>query len=114
MTVAINSVLAFAFIICLLYNLGDLDAVSSSGTGYPIIEVYYQATESKAGTNVMMAMLITVIAISCFSIFASVSRLVWAFARDRGLPFSDFFAYVRPISLVPTTYLTFFVDPSQA
>ena len=94
MTVVINTVIAWGFIICLLYCLGDLETVSSSNTGYPIIEVYYLATKSKAGTNIMMVMLLIVIAISCFSIFASVSRLVWAFARDQGMPYSDFFAYV--------------------
>lgn len=99
MTVVINSIFAWAFIVCLLYTLGDLSAVSSSTTGYPIIEVYYEATKSKAGTNIMMVMLLIVIAISCFSIFASVSRLVWAFARDNGLPFSEFFAYVSLITL---------------
>ena len=29
-----------------------------------------------------------------FALLASVSRLTFAFARDGGLPFSDYFAYV--------------------
>jgi choline transport protein len=35
----------------------------------------------------------------------SVSRLTWAFARDRGLPFSDFFSYVHPTLKIPTRAL---------
>jgi choline transport protein len=101
LTVVINSIFAYAFIICLLYSIGDLDAVQSSKTGYPIIEVYYLATNSKAGTNVLMVMIIIVSTIGCFSIFASVTRLVWAFARDKGLPFADFFAYVSSRHFVP-------------
>lgn len=33
-----------------------------------------------------------------FNIFASVSRLIWVFAKDKGLPFSRTFAYA-PLSL---------------
>jgi choline transport protein len=96
-TVVINSIIAYSFIFCLLFTIGDVATVSTSPTGYPIMEVYYEATKSKAGTNVMVAMLIIVIAISTFSMIASVSRLAWAFARDKGLPFSSFFSYVCPL-----------------
>ena len=95
LTVIINATFGFAFIICLLFTIGDLETVLDSPTGYPIIEVYHQATQSKAGTNVMMTMIIIVVVVSCFNNLASVSRLTWAFAKDHGLPFADFFAYVR-------------------
>lgn len=95
LSVAINAVFAFAFIICLLYCLGDFDTVVGSATGLPIIEVYYQATKSKAATNFFVAILFVMYAIGNFNILASVSRLTWAFARDRGLPFSSVFSYVR-------------------
>jgi amino acid transporter len=32
---------------------------------------------------------------------ASVSRLVWAFARDKGLPFPQLFSYIHPTLQVP-------------
>ena len=100
-TVIVNSIFSFAFIICLLFTVGDLTTVASSPTGFPIIEVYYEATTSVAGTNALVAMLIIVLTVCCFSSLASTSRLVWAFARDRGLPFSDIFSYVStlPVSL---------------
>jgi choline transport protein len=94
LTVIINGVFAFGFIVALLYCIGDLDTVLASPTGLPIIEVFYLATKSKAATNVLMIMILIVSAIGNFGIFASVSRLIWAFARDRGLPFPDFFSYV--------------------
>ncbi|KAF2840590.1 amino acid permease [Patellaria atrata CBS 101060] len=106
-TVILNGTFAFAFVICLLFTVGDLDRVLASPTGYPIIEVYYQATKSKAGTNVMMVMIMIVVFVSCFSIFASVSRLIWAFARDRGMPFSDFFSQVHPTLKIPVNALGF-------
>lgn len=93
LTVVINTVFAFAFIICLLYTLGNVDAVLNS-TSLPILTVFYGATNSVGATNVLMVFIIIVSIVGDFSVFASVSRLTWAFARDRGLPFSEFFAYV--------------------
>lgn len=95
--VAINAITTFGFIICLLYCIGDLEAVSLTPTKLPIIEVIYQATGSKAGTNFIITMIIIIVSVSNFSIFASVSRLVWAFARDNGLPFPEFFSRVRDL-----------------
>jgi len=40
-----------------------------------------------------------------FSAMTSVSRLTWAFARDRGLPFSDFWSQVHPTLHVPVNAL---------
>ena len=39
--------------------------------------------------------------ISFFNCFASVSRLLWAFSRDNGLPFSAIFAQVHPTFKLP-------------
>jgi choline transport protein len=93
-SVFVNGGLSFAFIICLLFSLGDLDAALTTPTGYPIIEVFSQATKSNAATIVLMSLIIFSGLVALFSSLASVSRLVWAFARDRGLPFSTFFAHV--------------------
>lgn len=101
----INSITSFAFVICLLFCIGDLETVSASSTGYPIFEVLYQATGSKAGTSYIIAMFLVIIAVSNFSIFASVSRLVWAFARDNGLPFPRLFSRVHPQRKMPINAL---------
>lgn len=93
-TVVLNGTLTFVFIICLLFSLSNFEAASTSPTGYPIIEVFYQATKSKALTNVMMIMLVILESVALLNCVASVSRLTWAFARDHGLPFSDFYASV--------------------
>lgn len=90
----VNSIMLLAYIICLLFTIGDVDKVANTPTKLPIIEVYYEATKSKGFTNVLVAMPAIVLFFTLFNAFASVSRLIWAFARDNGLPFSKFFAYV--------------------
>lgn len=94
LAVTLNSIMQFAFMICLMFTIGDLNQVTNSPTLVPIIEVYYQATQSKHGTNFLVIMMAIVLFVSLFNIFASVSRLTWAFARDNGLPFSNWFSYV--------------------
>lgn len=43
--------------------------------------------------------------VALFSSLASVSRLTWAFAKDRGLPFPDFFGRVHPTLRIPLNAL---------
>jgi amino acid transporter len=93
-SVLVNGALSFAFIICILFTLGDPEAASSTPTGYPIIEVLSQATKSNGATIFLMSCIIFSGIVALFGTFASVSRLVWAFARDGGLPFSSFFSHV--------------------
>jgi amino acid transporter len=84
----------FAFVICLLFTIGDVDRVISTPTGVPLIEVYYQATNSKGATTFLVLMPILIIMLAMFNVYASTSRLVWAFSKDKGLPFSKFFSTV--------------------
>lgn len=95
LSVSLNGILVFGYVIALLYSMGpNVEGISLSATGFPVIELYYEALGSKAGTIVLVTMLLFGGTISIFGLFASTSRLTWAFANDRGLPFADFFAHV--------------------
>jgi len=94
-TIAINGGLAFAFVLVLLFCIGDIEKAMSTTTGYPIIQIFYQATGSVKAATAMMASITIIGMASSLGVVASVSRLTWAFARDGGLPFSKFFAHVR-------------------
>ncbi|PVH99996.1 amino acid transporter [Periconia macrospinosa] len=98
-SVALNALMQFGYGICVMFCLGDYESVAASGL--PLIEIYYQATQSRAGATTLVLMHVIVFVISLFNIFASVSRLVWAFARDNGLPFSKTFTYVHPTLQIP-------------
>jgi choline transport protein len=102
-SVVVNATMQFLYMITVLFCIGDIDRVSASPL--PIIEVYYQATGSRAATNVFVFMFIFIIFVSFFNVFASVSRLLWAFSRDEGLPFSSIFAKVHPSLKMPVNAL---------
>jgi choline transport protein len=89
-----NRIVRFIYVVVLLFILGNLDQVVNSSTRLPLIEVYYQATSSKAATNLFVVMVTIVPFVGPFNTFASVSRLTWAFSRDHGLPFARFFSHV--------------------
>lgn len=104
-SVIINGAMAWAFTITILFCLGDYETALETPTGYPIIQVVYGATGSRAATTAMICFLLFNGLVAMFTALASVSRLVWAFARDKGLPFSDFFGLVHPKLRIPLNAL---------
>ncbi|RMZ32688.1 hypothetical protein D0859_03188 [Hortaea werneckii] len=96
-----NGLMALVMLIAICYCIGDIEAVLSTPTGYPSIQIFYNITGSLAATNAMTAFIIILSASSCITIMAGSSRQLFAFARDDGLPFSKWVARVRPGLDVP-------------
>lgn len=102
----INGSLGFIMVITFCFTLGSVFDILTTPTGYPFIQVFYNATQSNAGTSIMTAILIVNITSACISTVATVSRQTWSFARDQGLPFSSFIAHVRD-RLIKSSFLYF-------
>jgi choline transport protein len=85
-SVAINASLGFIMAVTLIFTLGDVNSLFNSVTRQPFIQLFYNATQSYAGTNVMTAIVIILLSACCVSEVATASRQIWSFARDRGLP----------------------------
>jgi choline transport protein len=93
-TIFINGALGFAMYIVILFCIGNPETTLGTSTGWPFIEIFYTATQSKAGTTVLTSLLIAMYVFATFGFLASASRQAWAFARDYGLPFSSLFSRV--------------------
>lgn len=93
-SVVLNAVSGFAMLVTVCFTMGDVQDILSTATGYPFIQVFYNATNSLPGTNAMTAIIILTLTASSITEVATASRQLWSFARDRGLPFSEFFGYV--------------------
>jgi choline transport protein len=93
-TVALNGVMGFAMMIALLFCLGDINDALTSPTGFPFIEIFRQATNSNAGTTVMTCLIMSLMIAAAIGIMATASRLLWSFARDNGVPFSNYISRV--------------------
>jgi choline transport protein len=93
--VVINGILGFAIVIAFSFCIvPTLEDALTSPTGYDFIEVFYVAMGS-SGAAGLTAVLIILMTCATFGFLATASRQTWAFARDRGLPFSVYFAHVN-------------------
>lgn len=100
-TVIVNGATGWAIAIAFSYFiLPQFEDALSSPTGYDFIEVFYTAV-GPAGAAGMTAVLIILVWCATIGFLATSSRQTWAFARDRGLPFSHFFAYVNKTLALP-------------
>ncbi|KAF2092918.1 amino acid transporter [Rhizodiscina lignyota] len=98
-----NGVMMIIWIIVLLYCIGNLDIVTAASN--PLVEVYFEATGSTGGTVALVLISSATIFFALFNAMASVSRLIWAFAKDNGLPFSPVFARINRKFEVPLNAL---------
>jgi len=98
--VAIGTFTGFVFLTCLLFVAGNAEDVINSTAG-PLGQILYNATSSKAGTVCLLIFPLVCLVFATVSIMTTSSRMTYAFARDRGLPFSRFFARVHPKLDVP-------------
>ena len=104
MTTLLNGVLGFGIVLAVLFVSTDITAALSSPTGllgYPFMQIFYDATGSIPGASTMVAIVIIMDICGTIAFLATASRLVWALARDRGLPGWSFVSKVRPDSAIP-------------
>lgn len=81
-----NGAIGFGTIIATLFCLGDPNTISNSSFSYPFIAIFVQATRSKGGSAVMVALILLVGLGLDIGIMAAASRMLWSFARDQGVP----------------------------
>lgn len=105
-SLVINGVLGFSFLLGLIFSVKDIEGVLKSPTKTPIVEILYQALQSKSAATAVVSPIVVLALCTEMGMIASTSRLTWAFARDNGLPFSKVFAKVRQILACRAVVLT--------
>ncbi|KAH8885390.1 putative amino acid permease [Thozetella sp. PMI_491] len=108
-SVLINSTLAFSLIIGVIFCLSDIEAALAARTTmfYPFLEVFRNSVKSIPVVVAMVSVILVNIICSSAGIYASASRILWSFARDKGLPFNRQLAKLTknmlPVPAVITT-----------
>ncbi|ERF70773.1 hypothetical protein EPUS_08331 [Endocarpon pusillum Z07020] len=100
-SVILNGSLGFAMVIATLFCLRDAEAALHHPTGFPFIEIFLDATNSRAGTTAMASIVVMAMIFATIGCHTTASRMAWAFARERGLPGSGFLAKVESRSALP-------------
>jgi choline transport protein len=91
-TVIFNGVLGFIMLLTMCFCLGDLNQVLQApvaAIGVPFIQVFANGVQSNAGATVMTTILIILSTFCCITNIAAASRQLFAFARDKGVPFGS-------------------------
>ena len=75
-------------IIALQFCLVDVEAAFAAADTviYPFLQIFSSSVQSTAGAVLMAAPVLAMGLFSAIGIYASTSRMMWSFARDRGLP----------------------------
>ncbi|KAH7165667.1 amino acid/polyamine transporter I [Dactylonectria macrodidyma] len=98
-TIVVGFITGFSFAIAMTYCTIDFDAAMAAPI--PILEIWYQATRSKAAAVTFTSVLAIC---GCFAIIGchqTASRLTYSFARDNALFFSPKLSTISEIQGVP-------------
>lgn len=100
-TVIIGLITSLLYSIAMFFCIRNLDDIMLSTTGSPIMDIYRQALNSKAGAT-GLSCLILFTAIGCnIASHTWQARLCWSFSRDRGLPGSRYWSKINPRTGAP-------------
>ena len=101
MSVYLGAITGFCFLVAMCFCIGDIEATATSSTGVPLIQIFYDSTGSVGGTCALTCLITVIVLVCANSLMAEGSRSVFAFARDRGLPFSTVLSKVESKKRVP-------------
>jgi amino acid transporter len=88
-----NGIMAIIFLVTYLFSIDNLEAAVTDPSGFPFLYVFKSAL-SLAGVNALTIIVLLIVSAANVNFGASTARQTFAFARDRGLPFSDWISRV--------------------
>ena len=105
-SIVINGIMGFAILLAVLFGMPSIEQALSTGTGFPIIEIFYYITRNNtSATAAMVATIIISASFATVGLSAASSRTLWAFARDEGVPASKRLRKLGTRSRIPTNAL---------
>lgn len=93
MTLAMGIGTAFPLLLAMMLRVTDMTAVANADV--PYVEAFRQIIHNDVATTIMMVWITLILFLAIIGQWVTVGRLAWAFARDGGLPFSQFFAQIN-------------------
>ncbi|KAI0084518.1 APC amino acid permease [Irpex rosettiformis] len=90
MAIGVSAVLGWFLIIGLLFSIQDLDGTVNSATGEPVAQIFLDTVGQKGAIVLMVIVIGAMFFCGTFSVTSN-SRMMYAFARDGGIPGHKFF-----------------------
>ena len=95
-TAVVNYLIGFIMTITILSVSGHFDQDLATRTGQPYLAVLYAATGSRTATIAFLVIIIILFFCCTINCITTTSRQLFAFSRDRGMPFSEWMSRVSP------------------
>ncbi|KAM0512602.1 hypothetical protein ACHAPE_008626 [Trichoderma viride] len=102
--IGIGMFTGFIFLSCLMFVINNVDGVIEAAEG-PLLHIFMDATKSRAGSICLLMFPLVCMLFTTVALVATSTRMSYAFARDRGMPFSHIFSRVHPTLDVPINAL---------
>lgn len=92
---SIGFVTGIVYMVAVFYSINDLDAVINSVYGFPLAEIYHQATGSRGGALGLLIVAFLPTVITCAGCYITAGRTLWTISRDRATPCSRWLSRVN-------------------
>lgn len=83
------------YMIALFYSITDLSAVLNSVYGFPLAEIYYQATGTRGGALGLLIVAFLPTVITCAGCYITAGRTLWTISRDQATPFHSWLGHIN-------------------
>ncbi|KAH9943579.1 APC amino acid permease [Amylocystis lapponica] len=93
MAIGVSAVLGWFLLLGLLFSIQDLDNTVASPTGEPVAQIFLDTVGEKGAIVLMVIVIGAMFWCGTFSVTSN-SRMMYAFARDGGIPGHKFFGKV--------------------
>ncbi|KAJ8522793.1 hypothetical protein ONZ45_g682 [Pleurotus djamor] len=93
MAIGVSAVLGWFLLLGLLFSIQDLDRTINSATGEPVAQIFLDTVGENGAIVLMVIVIGAMYFCGTFSITSN-SRMMYAFARDGGIPGHKFFSKV--------------------
>ncbi|KAK4546636.1 hypothetical protein LTR36_001853 [Oleoguttula mirabilis] len=101
-TFYINGGTGLIFLVSMLFAIPSVDDALNDPTGYPFLYIFQIAMPNAvAGTNILTLITVFLLMVGNVSFTASCARQAWSFARDGGLPFSNWISRMNNTVHIP-------------
>ncbi|EED22181.1 choline transport protein, putative [Talaromyces stipitatus ATCC 10500] len=92
---SIGFITGFLYMIAMFYSIQSLDDVLNSVFGFPLAEIYRQATGSRGGALGLLIVAFLPTLITCIGCYITAGRTLWTLARDNATPFPSFVGHIN-------------------
>ncbi|WYZ37748.1 hypothetical protein EsH8_II_001254 [Colletotrichum jinshuiense] len=100
-SVVVNGVMGLVYGTVLLFSTGPLEALLSTPTGFPFMQIFLDVTRSRGAATFMSVMIILTAVAATVAGITSTSRTLWAFARDKATPYDRYLSKVDRRQSIP-------------